>query len=98
MPETAEIEGEARSRDNAKLRSAWSRVSRAAIEGAARDTGTTVELAIRQEYAAYRWDEGEPIVQEAMRAVRAAGLEPDPAARAGAGATRTRSTRRASGA
>jgi tripeptide aminopeptidase len=75
VPGAVELEGEARSRDSAKAERLVAEL-RAALETAARDTGSTVELAIRQEYAAYRWDESEPIVQEAMRAVRAAGLEP----------------------
>jgi tripeptide aminopeptidase len=75
VPGTAELEAEARSRDNAKAERLVTEL-RDALESAARDTGTTVELAVRREYAAYRRDEGEPIVQEVMRAVRAAGLDP----------------------
>jgi tripeptide aminopeptidase len=75
VPGAAELEGEARSRDGAKAERLVAEL-RAALEGAARDTGTRLELAIRQEYAAYRWDEGEPIVQEALRAVQATGLSP----------------------
>ena len=49
---------------------------REAAEQAARDTATTLELTLKQEYAAYRWAESAPIVVEAMAAVRRAGLEP----------------------
>jgi tripeptide aminopeptidase len=75
VPGWAEFEGEARSLDNARLAALVASL-RQAIEGAARDTGTTVELTIRQEYAAYRLDEREPVVQEAMAALRRAGLGP----------------------
>lgn len=75
VPDAVELEGEARSRDNARLVALIAGL-REAIEGGARDTGATVELAIRQEYAAYRLDESAPVVQEAMRAVERVGLTP----------------------
>jgi tripeptide aminopeptidase len=75
VPEVTELEGEARSRDSAKLAALVAR-ARSAIEEAARETGARVDLAIRQEYAAYRIAPGEPIVQEVSRAIRRAGLEP----------------------
>jgi tripeptide aminopeptidase len=75
IPGAAELEAEARSRDNAKLEHVVADM-RAAMEGAAREMGAAVELDIKQEYAAYRHAETEPIVQEAVRAVRAVGLTP----------------------
>ena len=50
--------------------------ARASIEGAAEDTDAEVELAIRQECAAYRIAPGEPIVEAVSRAVRAVGFQP----------------------
>lgn len=75
IPGAAELEAEARSRDNAKLERVVADM-RAAMEGAAREMGAAVELDIKQEYAAYRHADTEPIVQEAVRAVRAVGLTP----------------------
>jgi tripeptide aminopeptidase len=75
VPGAAEIEGEARSLDNAKLARVVAGL-REAAEEAARDTSTTLDLTVKQEYAAYRWAGNEPIVVEAMAAVRRAGLEP----------------------
>ena len=75
IPGATELEAEARSRDNAKLERVVADM-RAAMEGAAREMGAAVELDIKQEYAAYRHIETEPIVQEAVRAVRAVGLTP----------------------
>lgn len=75
IPGAAELEAEARSRDNAKLDRQVADM-RAAMEAGAREMGARVELDIKQEYAAYRHAETEPMVQEAMRAVRAVGLTP----------------------
>ncbi len=75
IPGAAELEAEARSRDNVKLERVVADM-RQAMEGAAREVGAAVELDIKQEYAAYRHADTEPIVQEAVRAVRAVGLTP----------------------
>jgi len=75
VPGAAEIEGEARSLDDAKLARVVAAL-REAAEQAARDTATTLELTLKQEYAAYRWAESAPIVVEAMAAMRRANLEP----------------------
>lgn len=75
IPGTAELEGEARSLDNGKLERLAAAL-REAIETAARDTATRLELTIKQEYAAYRWPESETIVAEAVAAVRRCGLPP----------------------
>jgi tripeptide aminopeptidase len=75
VPEVVELEAEARSRSNDKLVALVAR-TRAALETGAFETGVRVELTIRQEYAAYRLEPGEPIVEEVSRAVRAVGLEP----------------------
>jgi tripeptide aminopeptidase len=73
VPGVAEFEGEARSRDNAKLEALVASL-RAALEDGARATGATLEATIKQEYAAYRLDASAPIVQEVMAAVTRAGL------------------------
>jgi tripeptide aminopeptidase len=75
VPEVAELEAEARSRSNEKLAALVARMQ-AGLEEGARETGVRVELTIRQEYAAYRLEPSEAIVQEVSRAVRAVGLEP----------------------
>jgi tripeptide aminopeptidase len=75
VPGMVELEGEARSVDPAKLARVVAQL-REGIESAARDTNTTLELAIKQEYAAYRWTPEADIVAEAMAAVRRCGLEP----------------------
>lgn len=73
VPDAAEIEGEARSRDNAKLEALVASL-RQALEDGAREVGATLEATIRQEYAAYRLDERDAIVQEVMDAVARTGL------------------------
>jgi tripeptide aminopeptidase len=75
IPETVELEGEARSLDNDKLERQVTAL-RDALETAARETATRLDLTIKQEYAAYRWAENEAIVAEAMAAVRRCGLSP----------------------
>jgi tripeptide aminopeptidase len=75
VPGMVEIEGEARSLDGTKLERLVSSL-RDGFEAAARDTKTTLELAIKQEYAAYRWPATADIVGEATAAVRRCGLEP----------------------
>ena len=71
----AEIEAEARSRDNGKL-AALVDSMRMAIEDGARSAGATVEAAIKQEYAAYQVSGDEAIAREAAGAIARAGLEP----------------------
>jgi tripeptide aminopeptidase len=75
VPGAVELEGEARSLDNAKLERLVARM-RDGLEAAARETGTTLDLVIKQEYPAYRWPESADVVGEAMAAVRLAGLVP----------------------
>jgi tripeptide aminopeptidase len=75
IPEAAELEGEARSLDTGKLERLVAAL-REALETAARDTATRLDLTIKQEYAAYRWAESEAIVAEAVAAVRRCGLSP----------------------
>jgi tripeptide aminopeptidase len=70
-----ELEGEARSLDALKLERLVARL-RKGLQTAVRDTQRTLELAIKQEYPAYRWPESADIVGEAMAAVRRCGLEP----------------------
>jgi len=73
VPDVAELEGEARSRDEAKLQALVGEL-RDAIEGGARAGGATVDLRIHQEYAAYTLAKDEPIVREAVAAVARVGL------------------------
>ena len=61
----AEIEAEARSRDNGKL-AALVDSMRMAIEDGARSAGVTVEATIKQEYAAYQVSGDEAIAREAL--------------------------------
>jgi tripeptide aminopeptidase len=75
IPEMVELEGEARSLDNGKLERQVAAL-RDALETAARETATRLDLTITQEYAAYRWAESEDIVVEAIAAVRRCGLSP----------------------
>lgn len=75
IPEVAELEGEARSLDNDKLDRVIAAL-REALETAARDTATRLDLTIKQEYAAYRWPDTEAIVAETAAAVRRCGLSP----------------------
>jgi tripeptide aminopeptidase len=75
IPGLVELEGEARSLDNAKLERVVAGL-RAALEAGAREAATTLELTVKREYAAYRWTESAAIVGEAMAAVRRCGLEP----------------------
>jgi len=75
IPGLVELEGEARSLDNGKLERVVAGL-RQALEAAARETATRLELTVKQEYAAYRWPESATIVVEAVAAVRRCGLEP----------------------
>jgi tripeptide aminopeptidase len=73
VPDLAEMEGEARSLVPQKLDRLIVRI-RAAIEEAARDTGTRVELQMVREYQGYDLDESHPGVALALRAARQLGL------------------------
>jgi tripeptide aminopeptidase len=73
VPDRAEMEGEARSLAPAKLDQLVARI-RAALEGAARDTGTRLELRTVREYEGYDLDERHPGVALALRAARRLGL------------------------
>jgi tripeptide aminopeptidase len=73
VPGAAEFEAEARSLDNDKLAALVASL-RSAIEDGARTCGATVNAVIKQEYAAYRFTEREPIVQEVRAAIQRAGL------------------------
>ena len=82
VPDVAELEGEARSRDNAKLDRLVEGL-RAAMEGAARDLGARLDLAMVREYSGYRLTEEDPGVALAIRAARALGLSSELAAMGG---------------
>ena len=75
VPGLAEIEAEARSRDNGKLAALVDSL-RTALEDGARSAGATVEATIKQEYAAYQVSGDEAIAREAAGAIARAGLEP----------------------
>jgi tripeptide aminopeptidase len=74
VPGLAEIEAEARSRDNGKLAALVDSL-RTALEDGARSAGATVEATIKQEYAAYQVSGDEAIAREAAGAIARAGLE-----------------------
>lgn len=82
VPDAAELEGEARSRDNTKLARLVAAL-RQAMEGAAQDMGARVEIQTVREYSAYRMDESHPGVALAMRAARKLGLASELAAMGG---------------
>lgn len=82
VPDRAELEGEARSRDNAKL-ARLSQALREAMESAARDCGARVELTVVREYSAYKLDERHPGVALALGAARTLGLASQLAAMGG---------------
>ena len=96
MPGLAEIEAEARSRDNGKLAALVDSL-RMALEDGARSAGATVEAIIKQEYAAYQVAADEAIAREAAGAIARAGSSRRSAS-AAAAAMRTPSTKKGTGA
>jgi len=75
VPALVEMEGEARSRDNAKLQ----RQTRAmvdAMESASQEVGVRLELQVERSYDAYRLDRESQVVQLAWRAAEDAGISP----------------------
>lgn len=82
VPAEVEIEGEARSRDMAKLEAQLAHM-RERFEAGARAVGAQVEVDIEHAYAAYRIPPEAPVVQLAIAAARRAGLVPRLAASGG---------------
>ena len=75
VPDRVEIRGEARSRDEAKLRAQIAAMRRA-LEEAAQCHGAQVDIEIVRSYTAFRLDERTRIVQRAVAAARTIGVEP----------------------
>ena len=75
VPNQTVLEGEARSRDNAKLARLVESL-RAAIDGAAKDCRATVEREFVREYSAYYLSGGDPSIELARRVAERLGLAP----------------------
>jgi tripeptide aminopeptidase len=82
VPSEAVLEGEARSRDAAKLDAQVAHL-RECCEAGARAVGATVEVELEHDYLAYRIAPDAPVAQLAQAAARRAGLEPTFAATGG---------------
>jgi len=82
VPSEAVIEGEARSRDPAKLAAQVAQM-RERCEAGARRVGAEVEFGVEHEYPAYRIPPDAPVARLALAAARRAGLEPTLAATGG---------------
>lgn len=82
VPEVVELEGEARSRDNAKLAAQVEAMSSAMREEAER-IGATLELTVTPQYQAFNLSPESPVVALASGAIRRLGLEPEIAATGG---------------
>ncbi|MCA1596786.1 MAG: M20/M25/M40 family metallo-hydrolase [Chloroflexi bacterium] len=75
VPDRVEILAEARSRNEGKLKVQVEHMLECLREGAAQ-YGASVEIETHRYYSTFKWEENEPVVQTARRAVLAAGLEP----------------------
>lgn len=75
VPDRVEVKGEARSRDEGKLRSQTDRMVRALQDATSRH-GATVDVEVEREYSAFKLSERDKIVREVMAAARSVGLEP----------------------
>ncbi len=75
VPEIVEIEGEARSHDNAKLAGQVQAMSAAMQEEADR-VGARLELTVTPQYVAYSLAPDTPVVVMASRAIQRLGLDP----------------------
>ncbi len=75
VPEQVVTEGEARSRDEAKLQAQTAAMVNAFHQAAARH-GAKAEVAVSRSYDGFRVGEDNPTVQRLMAAMRAAGIEP----------------------
>ena len=75
VPPQVELWGEARSHDQEKLVEQI-RAMVSALENAAREHGASVRVEVAHKYDAYRLAEDAPIVQRAVAALQAMGVEP----------------------
>jgi tripeptide aminopeptidase len=75
VPATAEIEGEARSRDEAKLEQQTGAMVDAFKAAAAR-YGASVDITVTRNYSGFRAGAGSAVLQRLMAAARAVGIEP----------------------
>lgn len=76
VPDRVEVKGEARSRDEGKLRSQTDRMVKALRDAASRH-GATLHVEVQREYSAFKLSEGDEIVRRVMAAARSVGLEPE---------------------
>lgn len=75
VPDRVEMEGEARSRNNAKL-DRQTQTMTEAMKSAADEVGATVDIKVVRQYESYTFEESAPIVKLAREAAVAAGLKP----------------------
>ena len=73
VPAACAVEAEVRSRDMGRLAEETAYLLEVAATAAA-DEGCTLETAVRQEYAAYRFRRGDQVVRLARQALEAAGI------------------------
>jgi tripeptide aminopeptidase len=73
IPAACEVEAEVRSRDMERLAEETAYLLEVAATAAA-DEGCTLETAVREEYAAYRFRRGDLVVRLARQALEAAGI------------------------
>jgi len=76
VPDRVEVRGEARSRDEGKLRSQTDKMVKA-LQDAAGRRGATVDVEVEREYSTFNLGEGDEIVQRVIVAARFIGLEPE---------------------
>lgn len=76
VPDRVELTGEARSHQLAKLEAQTASMVEA-LQSAARQHKTTVDVEVTRAYTGYVFTESDVIVRELMAACRAAGVEPD---------------------
>ncbi len=82
VPELVELDGEARSRDNAKLAAQIDAMT-AAMREEAETIGAVLDLTVTPQYQAFRLSPDSSAVVMATRAIRQLGLEPELAATGG---------------
>jgi len=75
VPDQAEIEGEARSRDERKLEAQVQAMTEA-LKKAANRHGATVEIDVQRSYSTFKLSEEDGIVRRAVAAARTLGLTP----------------------
>lgn len=75
VPDLVTIEGEARSRSEAKLQAQTDAMVRA-LEERAKANGARVDVQVTRQYDPYRFDETDPVIVLVTEAMRAVGVEP----------------------